>query len=161
MNKLSLSVCLAFTFFGASAVAQIAPGGALGTQNSSPTTSDPSQYRSQKPGQTSADQNATTQNQANAEQTIKGCVRSQSGSYFLETKQGKEIALAGQDVSGHVGQEVALKGIWKGGHATSSTYSVPTTTANAQRESPHELKVLHTFNVSSVKMISESCNSGL
>ena len=36
MKKLSLSVCLAFAFFVASAVAQATPGGSQGTQNSSP-----------------------------------------------------------------------------------------------------------------------------
>ena len=36
MKKLSLSVCLAFAFFVASAVAQMAPGGSQGTQELSP-----------------------------------------------------------------------------------------------------------------------------
>ena len=148
MKKLTLSVCLAFAFFMTSAVAQMAPRGAQGTQNSSPTASQPGQYPSQGTSQTSPDQNTTTQNQANAEHTIKGCVKSESGSYVLETKKGKEIALAGQDVSGHVGHEVALKGTWEGGHAVSSTEAGSTANAGAATK---------TFNVSSVKMISESC----
>lgn len=97
-----------------------------------------------------------TQNQHGL--TIQGCVQSHGGSYVLETKKGKEIALTGVDVSAHVGHEVQLKGDWVGEHSTSLTYSGPT--ADAQRDSPHERKgtTTNTFNVSSVKkMISESC----
>ncbi|MBO0912483.1 MAG: hypothetical protein J2P13_11880 [Acidobacteria bacterium] len=154
MNKQPLSICLAFAFLVASAVAQMAPRGSQGDQTSpstsQPSTSQPSQYPSQGAGQTSPDQNATTQNQAGGEHTIKGCVQSQGGSYILETRKGKEVALSGQDVSSHVGHEVALKGTWEGGgHATSST-AAGSTGSTAGGESK-------TFDVSSVKMISESC----
>jgi hypothetical protein len=144
MNKVTLSVCLAFAFFVASADAQMAPR--QQSPNSSPTMSQPGQYHSQGTSQTSPDQSTTTQNQANAEHTIKGCVQSEGGSYVLETKKGKEIPLTGQDVSAHVGHQVALKGTW-GEHAMSSTEAGSSSNAGAKKP----------FDVSSVKMISESC----
>jgi len=107
-----------------------------------------SQYPSQGTSQTSPDQNATTQNQANAEHTIKGCVQSQGGSYMLETKKGKEVALTGADVSAHVGHEVALKGTWEGEHAMASPESGSAGNAGAAAK---------TFNVSSVKHLSKTC----
>jgi hypothetical protein len=155
MKTVSLSVCLAFAFFVASAVAQMAPGGSQGTQNSSPTMQQPGQYpTNQQPGaaQTTTDQNTTAQNQNNGEHTIKGCVQSQGGSYTLETKKGKDIALAGQDVSAHVGHEVAVKGTWENANGNMSSTSSNSGTAE------------RSFNVTSLKMISETCkgksNSG-
>src|SRR5438445_7847682 len=108
MRKISLSICLAFAFFVAAAVAQTAPGGSQGTQNSSPSMSQPSQQpgsSTQQPGmgQSTSDQNSGNQNQNSSEKKLKGCVQSQGGQYVLETKKGKQVALTGQDVSAHVG----------------------------------------------------------
>lgn len=151
MSKVSLSICLAFAFMVASAAAQMAPGGSQGTQNSSPTMQQPGQYpTNQQPGssQTPTDQNTAsqTQTQNNSEHTLKGCVQSQGGSYVLETKKGKDVALAGQDVSAHTGHEVALKGMWEGG-SSNMTSTSSNTSGSAEK----------TFNVTSVKMISETC----
>jgi hypothetical protein len=153
MKKLSLSVCLACAFFVASAVAQMAPGGGQGTQNSSPSMSQPSQQ--QQPGgmnqpdantpgtQTDQNTNTANQNQNNGEHKLKGCVQSQGGQYVLETKKGKAVALAGQDVSAHVGHEVKVKGTWESGmSATSSSNSGSSG---------------KTFNVTEVKMVSDTC----
>jgi|GEM_PF-4009049 len=150
MNKLSLWVCLAFAFFVSSAVAQMAPQEPQGGTQSSPSASQPGQYPSQGAGQTSADQNATTKSEANAEHTLKGCVQSEGGSYVLETRKGKQIALTGQDVSSHVGHAVALKGNWEGGKAVSSAEAGSPAGAGAAAK---------TFEVSSVKMISETCKA--
>lgn len=157
MRQVSLSVCLAFAFFVASAAAQMAPNGSQGTQNSSPSMQQPGQNPNQQPEtqQPTSDQNTGTQSQAesNHEHTIKGCVQSEGTSYTLETKKGKQIALAGQDVSAHVGHEVAVKGTWEKGNGMSSTSAGSNGTASK------------TFNVSSVKMISDTCkmksNSGM
>ena len=155
MRQISLSVCLAFAFFVASAAAQTAPNGSQGTQNSSPSMQQPGQNPNQQPEmqRPTSDQNTTTQSQSNNEHTIKGCVQSEGTSYTLETKKGKQIALAGQDVSAHVGHEVAVKGTWEKGNSMSSTSAGSNGTASK------------TFNVSSVKMISETCkgksNSGM
>jgi len=155
MRKLSLSVCLAFAFFVASAVAQVAPGGGggQGTQNSSPSMQQPGQQPSQQPGMgqpdsntpgAQTDQNTANQNRNNGERKLKGCVQSQGGQYMLETKKGKTVALAGQDVSAHVGHEVAVKGTWENGMSATSSGS-----ADAS---------VKTFNVTSVDMISDSCS---
>lgn len=150
MKKLSLSICLACAFFVASAVAQMAPGGSQGTQNSSPSMQQPGQQQpggmnqpdANAPG-TQTDQNAANQNQTNGERRLKGCVQSQGGQYALETKKGKTIALAGQDVSAHVGHEVSVKGTWENGMSATSSGN---TGASGK-----------TFNVTEVKMISETC----
>lgn len=147
MKKLSLSVCLAFAFFVASAVAQMAPGGSQGTQNSSPSMSQPGQ---QPGGMNQPDNNApaaqTDQgavNQNTGEHKLKGCIQSQGGQYVLETKKGKTVALTGQDVSAHTGHEVAVKGTWASGMSATSSGSTGTSGK--------------TFNVTDVKMISDTC----
>lgn len=149
MNKLSLSLGLAFAFFVASAVGQVAPGGSQGTQNSSPSMSQPgqqpggmNQHDPNAPG-AQTDQNTANQNQNNGERKLKGCVQSQGGQYILETKKGKTVALAGQDVSAHVGHEVSLKGTWENGMSATSSGSTG---------APGK-----TFNVTEVKMVSETC----
>lgn len=155
MKKLSLSICLAFAFFVASAVAQVAPGGSQGTQNSSPGVQQPGENPNQQPGigrsdnsvpTSQTDQGATNQNHNNGgERKIKGCVQSQGGQYMLETKKGKAVALSGQDVSAHVGHEVAVKGTWESGGSSSTSSS-----GNASSSGK-------TFNVTGVDMISETC----
>ena len=151
MKKLSLSVCLACAFFVASAVAQTAPGGGQGTQNSSPSMSQPGQQ--QQPGGMNqpdattpgaqTEQNTANQNQNNGEHKLKGCVQSQGGQYMLETKKGKTVALAGQDMSAHVGHEVSVKGTWENGMSATSSGN---TGASSK-----------TFNVTEVKMVSDTC----
>lgn len=150
MKKLSLSVCLAFAFFVASAAAQMSPSGSQGTQNSSPSMQQPGQ---QSPGGMNqpdnagaqTDQGTAAQNHNNSmgEKKIKGCVQSQGGQYMLETKKGKSISLTGQDVSAHVGHEVEVKGTWEKGMSATSSGS----TGASDK----------TLNVTEVKMISDTC----
>lgn len=157
MKKLTLSVCMAFAFFVAAAVAQTAPGGSQGTQNSSPTM----QPGQQQPGQqqpgginqqpdaapsAQTDQGTANQNHSNSmgEKKLKGCVQSQGGQYMLETKKGKMVALTGQDLSAHVGHEVEVKGTWDKGMSATSSGS-----AGASDK---------TLNVTEVKMISDTCS---
>jgi hypothetical protein len=155
--KLSLSICLAFAFFVASAVAQTAPAGSQGTQNSSPSMQQQQQqgqYPSQGTNQseTSAqqsDQSTGNHSHMKGEHTIKGCVQSEGGQYMLQTKKGKDIALSGQDVSAHVGHEVAVKGSWESGSSMSSASSSNAGTSGAASQK--------TFNVTSVQMISDTC----
>jgi hypothetical protein len=154
MKKLSLSICLVFAFFVASAAAQMAPGGSQGTQNSSPSMQQ--QPGQQQPGGMNrpdnnspgaqTDQGTADQNHNNSmgEKKIKGCVQSQGGQYMLETKKGKTVSLTGQDVSAHVGHEVEVKGTWEKGMSATSSGS-----AGASGK---------TLNVTEVKMISDSCS---
>ena len=153
MKKLTLSACLAFAFFVASAVAQTAPSGSQGTQNSSPSMQ---QLGQQQPGginqqpdaapSAQTDQGAATQNHSNSmgEKKVKGCVQSQGGQYMLETKKGKMVSLTGQDLSAHVGHEVEVKGTWEKGMSATSSGS-----AGASDK---------TLNVTEVKMISDTCS---
>lgn len=149
MKKFMLSAVFVCAVCVAAAVAQMAPGGAgQGTQQSSPSTMG--RTPQQQPGAGQPDQNAPmgqdqTSNTTKTEKKLKGCVQSQGSQYILETKKGKEIALTGQDVSAHVGHEVAVKGMWEKGGGMSQTSSG----AASSNEK--------TFNVSSVDMISDTC----
>jgi hypothetical protein len=164
MRRISLSMFVAFAFFVATAVAQsgTAPGGGQGTTGSSPSMGQPGgqQPGGQQPGMTQPDNSApmgqtgqTDQNNSGmghsdkdkGEKKLKGCVQSQGGQYVLESKHGKAIALTGQDVSAHVGHEVAVKGAWESGSSTATASS-----GNAGSSEK-------TFNVSSVDMISDTC----
>ncbi|MGH9514127.1 MAG: DUF5818 domain-containing protein [Terriglobales bacterium] len=153
MKKLSLSVCLAFAFFVASAAAQMAPGGSQGSQSSSPSMQQPSQQQpggmnqpENSPSSAQTDQGTANQNHNNSmgEKKIKGCVQSEGGQYMLETKKGKTVSLTGQDVSAHVGHEVEVKGTWEKGMSATSSGS---TGASGR-----------TLNVTEVKMISDTCS---
>jgi len=152
MAKLFATLCLSFAFFVASAVAQMAPGGSQGTQNSSPSMSQQGSQTGDRQGQQPGmDQSSNTnEHQNNGEHKLKGCVESEGGQYVLNTKKGKEIALTGQDVSAHVGHEVSLKGTWESGSGMSSTSSSNTGSAASSGK---------TFNVTDVKMISDTCKS--
>lgn len=157
MKKFTLSMIVALAVCVAAAVAQTQsnPGGSQGTEPSSPGMGQ------QQPGSTSpgmgnpsagAGQEQTT-NQTNpaekGEKKIKGCVQSQGGQYVLESKHGKAIALTGQDVSAHVGHEVAVKGNWESGSSGMSSTSTPSAGGKGASEK--------TFNVTSVEMISDTC----
>lgn len=147
MKKFTLSAVFVCAVCVAAAVAQMSPGGAA----QQPSPSSMGRAGQQQPGQ--PDQNApmgqdqTTTNTTKSEHKIKGCVESQGGQYVLETKKGKDIALTGQDVSAHVGHEVAVKGTWEKGGSMSQTSSG---TASSNEKS---------FNVSKVDMISDTCGA--
>src|SRR5258708_10308319 len=152
MNRLSLTICFVFTFFVSAAVAQMTPTGA---QAASPSAGQPSQQQpSPSASQPDAPALAGQAEQSNSSQKaekgekLKGCVQSQGGQFVLETKKGKAIALSGQDVSAHVGHEVAVKGTWESGGAGASATSASSGSAAGSER---------TFNVASVEMISESC----
>ena len=149
MNKFVLSMIAAFALCVATAVAQSEPRGAQGTQGSSPTMSQTPganpQSGTSQPGSYPSDQNSggMGNNQADkGEKKLKGCVQSQGGQTVLETKKGKEVALTGQDLSAHNGHEVEVKGAWAGG-------GMSQTSSGSSGEK--------TFNVTDVKMISETC----
>jgi len=150
MNKFVLSMIAAFALCAATAVAQSGPAGAQGTQRSSPTMSQTPGANPQpgmnQPGSTPTDQNngSMGSNQSDkGEKKLKGCVQAQGGQATLETKKGKEVALTGQDVSAHNGHEVEVKGAWASGGSMSQT----STGSSGEK----------TFNVTDVKMISETC----
>lgn len=155
MSRFVLSIVTALAFSVGMAFAQTSTPGAQGTQRS-----EPGMTQQQQPGQpgmnepganpqmTPSDQSNTgTSNQAEkSEKKLKGCVQAQGGQYSLETKKGKEIALTGQDVSAHAGHEVELKGNWENGGSAGMSQSSAGTAGGK------------TFNVTDVKMISDSCS---
>lgn len=149
MSRFVLSIVTALAFSVGMAVAQSMPA-SQGTQRS-PGMEQPQTPNQQSPGQpgaypqtTPTDQN--TGNTATHEHKVKGCVQSQGGQSTLETKKGKEIALSGQDVSAHNGHEVELMGTWANGGSSGMSQS----SSGASGEK--------TFNVTGVKMISETCS---
>jgi hypothetical protein len=162
MKHICLPLITASLFFVAVAVAQNSPSGtnAQGTTGSSPAMN----------GQAGADRNpgmanpgvdqsgsqpgmSGTQTGDNSgmksEKKMKGCIQSQGGQYVLETKKGKAVPLSGQDVSAHLGHQVAVHGTWGG----SSSDSMSSASAGGGSSSEK------TFNVGSVDMISDSCGN--
>jgi len=81
-----------------------------------------------------------------AQQSVKGCLSSASGTYTLTDKSGKTYQLAGDTskLSEHVGHEVKITGTV----ASASTSSGAATTGGP------------TLEVSSMKHISKTCESG-
>ena len=164
MKKLALSIIVAFAVCVTAAVAQYGGntgGSQQGTQNS-PQTTHPGQTGQTQPGQpggpdmgpspSGTEQNGPSANTgaSKSEKKLKGCVQSQAGQYVLETKKGKAVALAGQDVSAHVGHEVAVKGTWESGNASGMSSTSTSSGGNAGEK---------TFNVTNVEMISDTCKS--
>ncbi len=160
MKKTLLSITTALLFFVAAAVAQTSPSGASnsqGTTGSSPAmngqtgsrgTTSPGMDQSGTQSGMSGNQSGNTSgdNSMKGEKKMKGCVQSQGGQYVLETKKGKAVPLSGQDVSAHVGHEVAVHGTWGGGSNSSMS-----STSSGSGDSGKS------FNVTSVDMISDSC----
>jgi hypothetical protein len=137
------------------AVAQTGSPGGQQSRGSSPGMGQqqPNYPSSQQPGTsrqpgTMGPSEQNTGGKTAGEKKLKGCVQSQGGQYVLETKKGKAVNLAGQDVSAHVGHEVAVKGNWESGGGAGMTSSSST---------GKEAGAGKTFNVTSVDMISESC----
>jgi hypothetical protein len=159
MRKLALSLIVAFAFYVSAAAAQAGAGpGSQDTQRSSPNMQQPgaTQPGAAQPGQSpdmgpgANDQTGATANPNSnkGEKKIKGCVESQNGQYVLLTKKGN-VALAGQDVSAHVGHEVSLKGTWDNSGANAN--ASPTASSSGGEA------LSKTFNVTEVKMESEQC----
>ena len=154
MKRLSLCILVALALLVTSAA--IAQAGApQGSQGSSPSMGQ-SGPGGQQPGSLSGqagtpstmpsqtDQNTAGQAQPEkSEKKLKGCVQSEGGQTVLQTKKGS-VSLTGQDVSAHAGHEVSVKGMWESGGGASSSAASSGSSGK-------------TFNVSSVKMISDSC----
>jgi Protein of unknown function (DUF5818) len=154
MRKITLALFVAFALCMATAVAQTQPSGSQRTQSAPGQPGTMQQPGTEQPGGTPGmgqDQsNNPNQNKAEkSEKKLKGCVQSQGGQYVLETKKGKAVNLAGQDVSAHVGHEVAVKGTYESGGAGMSSASSSGNASGSEK----------TFNVSSVDMISDTCKS--
>ena len=153
MNRFVLSIVTAVVFSAGMAFAQASPPSSAEPQSSpGEQTQRPNQPGMNQPGEypqtTPTQPESSTNGQAEkAEHKIKGCVESQGSQYALKTRKGKEIALSGQDVSAHVGHEVELQGAWEAGTAGGMS---PSSSGEASAR---------TFNVTDVKMISDTCGA--
>jgi hypothetical protein len=158
MKKVSLSIVTAFVFLLAMAVAQDTTGntgsaGSSGTEQSSPSMSQGSSgsQTGSQGGSMGSDTGSMKHDKGmKGEKTLKGCVRSEGGNYMLEEKSGKTVNLSGSDMSAHVGHEVKVMGMYGGGSSDSSAAS----------SSGSSMGAGHTFNVTNVTMVSETCSMG-
>ncbi|PYX16327.1 MAG: hypothetical protein DMG84_08045 [Acidobacteria bacterium] len=104
------------------------------------------------------------------EKKLKGCIESENGKYVLETKHGKEVTLTGQDLSGHVGHKVVVRGTFQNSAAASasgenagtaasagSTSTSSTSASNTAGSSDMKAKAGKEFNVTNVEMVSSTC----
>lgn len=110
----------------------------------------PSQSPSQTPDM-SGSSNSQAGNEAKGEKKLKGCIQSQGGSYVLEEKHGKTVALTGSsDLASHVGHTVAVHGRFSSGSDNAAGSSV-STTGGASASGAEQ------FVVSKIDMVSDSC----
>jgi len=113
-----------------------------------PTTTQPETSPSQTPDMGGSN-NPQASNQSQGEKKLKGCIQSQGGSYVLEEKHGKTVALTGSsDLSSHVGHTVAVHGRFSSGSDSAAKSSVSTGAGAAGAEQ---------FIVSKIDMVSETC----
>lgn len=139
MKRAFLAIATSVVFCAAAAVAQSTPQtDTQGTQSSSPSMEQGSSS-SGSSGMSQGSQGMS--HEAKGEKKLKGCIASEGGQTMLKEKNGKSVALTGQDLSAHVGHEVAVKGSWAGSGDMSAGGG-------------------HQFTVSSVDMISETCKMG-
>ena len=154
MKKVSLSIVTAFVFFLAMAVAQdttqgtTGSAGSAGTEQSSPSMSQGSTGSQGEAGGMQNSSGTMKHKGMKGEKTLKGCVRSEGGQYMLEEKSGKTVNLTGSDVSAHVGHEVKVEGMWEKGASESAAASSGSAMGG------------HTFSVTNVSMVSDTCTMG-
>ena len=135
MKRAFLAIATGVVFCAASAVAQSTPQtDTQGTQSSSPSMSQGSSSSS------SSGMSQGMSHEGKGEKKLKGCVESEGGQTVLKEKNGKTVTLTGQDLSAHVGHEVAVKGSWAGAGEMGAGSSGG-----------------NQFTVSSVDMISQNC----
>jgi hypothetical protein len=103
--------------------------------------------------ETSASSGQTSFSTASGATTVEGCLSGSSGNYTLTDKHGNTYQLTGDTakLSEHVGHEVKITGT--SSSASSASGGTATGTAGASGNS-------QTLEVSSVKHISKTCQSG-
>jgi len=112
-------------------------------------------YPNQNPnsGQTGQSSSQTSsQSSSDKETTVQGCLNGSSGNYTLTDSSGKTWQLSGDTskLSEHVGHTVEIKGTTSSGSSESKGSMGSSGSSSEQK----------TLNVTSMKHISESCNSG-
>ena len=119
-------------------------------------------------------QSGSTAADTKGEKKLKGCIESENGKYVLENKHGKEVTLTGQDLSGHVGHKVVVRGTFQnsmaasasgenaGTAASAGSTSTSSTSASTGSSDTKDMKAkagkeLKEFNVTNVEMVSSTC----
>jgi hypothetical protein len=116
--------------------------GTMGSQGSSSS----SQGTMGSQGSSSTQGSAATKGEK--QHKVKGCIRSEGGSYVLEDGHGKTFALnSTEDLSAHVGHEVVVHGTESAGGGS----AVSGGSAGAGEK---------TINVSKIDMVSDTCKMG-
>ena len=163
MSKLALSVIAAGVLCMSMAVAQDTSGssqgstgssaGSQGTTGSSPSMSQGSSSSSSS-GTQGGEMKSEKSMKGGKEKTLKGCIKSEGGQYMLEESHGKMVNLTGSDVSGHVGHQVKVHGMYGSGSSDASGASSGSSSMSGSSASMSGGK---TFNVTSIDMVSETC----
>jgi hypothetical protein len=125
--------------------------GTLTFAQTTPGTQAPDTNPSTQP-QTSPSQSSdmSKMGDTKGEKKLKGCIKSSGGSYSLEQKGGKDVALnSSQDLSAHVGHMVTVHGSYAGGSSSASGAASSSGASSAGGEM---------FNVTKVDMVSDSCS---
>lgn len=108
------------------------------------------------PNQSSYGQSSSNTSQTNAanQTKIQGCLSGSSGNYILKDSSGTTYQLTGDTarLSDHVGHEVELTGTRSSASSSTSSTTSPSSGQTATSAQP-------SFNVSSMKHISNTCSS--
>jgi hypothetical protein len=148
MRTWIMCVIGAFALWATTALAQGTPP-SEGTQGNTSTNQQAGHHAGMRQPGTGEPTGSTQQNTwQKGQKSLKGCVESENGQYMLETRKGKEITLSGTDVAAHVGHEVEVQGMWQKGGESGMSQSSTAEKSGSQK----------TFEVSNVKMISDSCH---
>lgn len=139
---------------GSSAGSQTMPQS--GTQSGSPTTGQAGSEN----GQTSGAPGASGQMNGASQTKLRGCLNSSGGGYTLTDASGTQYQLTGDTskLSQHVNNEVEVKG--SGAGASGSAYGNGSAGSQAATGSAGTGQSGQMFNVTKVKKISGTCNSG-
>ena len=123
-------------------------------QNSTPSTSTSSSGS----GQSSA--SSASQTSSGGETTVQGCLSGSSGSFTLTDKSGTAYQLTGDTakLSEHVGHEVKVTGTT--GSGASSAGSSSSDSSASSPSSGASSGSQQTLQVTSVKHVAKSCQSG-
>lgn len=132
-------------------------GSAAGSQTM-PQTGNQTGQTGNENGQTAGAPGASGQTNGANQTKLRGCLSSSGGGYTLTDASGTQYQLTGDTskLSQHVNNEVEVKGSASGGSAYGNTSpGSQTSTGPAGAASSGQM-----FNVTKVKKISSTCNSG-
>lgn len=158
ITLLACSAWMAAQSTSPSAQSSGSSGSTAGSQTMPQSGSQTTGQTGSENGQTAGAPGASGQTSGANQTKLRGCLSSSGGGYTLTDASGAQYQLTGDTskLSQHVNNEVEVKGSASGGTAYGST-SPGSQTATGPAGAPASGQM---FNVTKVKKISSTCNTG-